>query len=169
MSSDRRRLNELAARVRDSVSRLYAWYVPPFKVELYELEEGELFNLATELYKLGGLRRWLRLDRHYYATDPESFVRIVEWDWTDTRSYTIDRFDCDKFALYFKARLALDFGVNAVGVVLDYSSAHAYNLVILKSNGKTGWLLFEPQNDMMFKYEERDQKLYAMKDYYLIL
>jgi len=166
---DQRRLSELARRVKESVSRLYNWYVPPFKVELYELEEGELFNLVTELYKLGGLKRWLRLDHYYYATDPESFRRIVEWDWTDTRRYTTDRFDCDKFALYFKARLALDFGVNAVGVVLDYSSAHAYNLVILKSNGRTQWMLFEPQNDRMFSYEERDRKLYAMRNYYLIL
>jgi len=59
--------------------------------------------------------------------------------------------------------------VNAVGVVLDYSSSHAYNLVILKSNGRTEWLLFEPQNDTMFKYEERDRKLYSMMEYYLVL
>jgi hypothetical protein len=153
----------------DAGSRLYEWYVPPFAINTATLSEQELQNVINDLRSKGGMQGWLRLDGNYYTVDMETFKKIVEWDWTDTRKYVLDRFDCDKFAIYFKARMAIDFGVNAVGVVLDYSAGHAYNLVILRDAQGVKWLLYEPQNDSIFTYEQRDKNLYAMQYYYLVL
>lgn len=153
----------------DASSRLYEWYVPPFAINTVALSEQELQNVISGLQSKGGMQGWLRLDGNYYTVDMETFKKIVEWDWTDTRKYVLDRFDCDKFALYFKSRMAIDFGINAVGVILDYSAGHAYNLVILRDAQGVKWYLYEPQLDRIFSYDERDRRVYAMQYYYLVL
>ena len=155
--------------VVNAANQLYEWYVPPFQVNRVQLTELELRSIVKDVADSGGLQGWLRLDNNYYAVDMETFKKIVEWDWTDTRKYIADTFDCDKFAMYFKARVAIDFGVNAVGIVLDYSSSHAYNIVILKDQQGVKWYLYEPQNDSIFTYRQRNQNLYAMRQFYLIL
>jgi hypothetical protein len=153
----------------DLSNKLYEWYVPPFKVDRVALTDQELDAVINDLKLKSGMVVWLRLDGTYYATDLETLKRIIDWDWIDTRKYLVDTFDCDKFAMYFKARISIDFGVNAIGVILDYSSAHAYNLVIVKDSQGVRWYLYEPQNDKLFTYEQRDQSLYAMKQYVLLL
>jgi hypothetical protein len=155
--------------VIDLSNRLYEWYVPPFSINRVQLTEQELSAIINDLKSKGGMVAWLRLDRAYYATDLDTFKKIVEWDWTDTREYLFDTFDCDKFAMYFKARVSIDFGINAIGVILDYSSAHAYNLVIVKDSKGVRWYLYEPQTDEIFTYEQRNQSFYAMKQYVLLL
>jgi hypothetical protein len=165
-------LLEKARRVRELVGRLYSWYVPPFTVSTVALTEDELQSVIRDVCSKSPFAGWMRLDRTYYAVDLETFKKVVDWDWTDARKYVLDRFDCDKFALYFKSRVAIDFGINAIGVVLDYSAGHAYNLVITKdAAGKVEWRLFEPQTDKLFKFEERDKNLYRMepRSWYLIL
>lgn len=162
----------LKADIMDVVNvanQLYEWYVPPFQVNRVQLTEPELRGVVFDIANKGGLQDWLRLDGNYYTVDMDTFKKIVEWDWTDTRKYIDDTFDCDKFAMYFKSRMAIDFGINAIGVILDYSVGHAYNLVILKDAQGVKWYLYEPQNDNMFTYEQRDQNLYAMKQFYLVL
>jgi hypothetical protein len=155
--------------VIDLANRLYEWYVPPFNVNRVALSEQELQSVISDLRSRGGLQGWLRLDKTYYATDLDTFRRIVEWDWTDTRKYLVDRFDCDEFAMYFKARVSIDFGINAIGVVVDYSAGHAYNIVIIKDRQGVRWYLYEPQTDAIFTYEQRNQRFYTMQHYYLLL
>jgi hypothetical protein len=151
-------------------NQLYDWYVPPFRVAVEELSPLLVHDLINDLKSKGGMLSWLRLDGTYYSTDMNTFKKIVEWDWTDTRKYIADVFDCDKFAMYFKARMAIDFGINAVGVILDYSAGHAYNLVILRDpRGVVNYYLYEPQNDNLFTYEQRDKNMYAMQSYVLLL
>ena len=59
------------------------------------------------------------LDRNYWACSRQEFERIVKWDWTNNKQYVKGKFDCDNFALMFKARMAWFFEVNTVGVVID--------------------------------------------------
>jgi hypothetical protein len=161
-------LKQKITNILDLCDFLYSEYVPPFEISKKALSEAELRAIINELKMLGGFLGWLRLDGSYYTVDMDTFKKIVEWDFTDTRKYLTDTFDCDKFAMYFKSRLALDFGINAVGVVLDYSAGHAYNLVILKDS-QTRWYLYEPQDDSIFTYNTRDVNMYAMKSYVLLL
>jgi hypothetical protein len=163
------KLKNLINKTRTLVEKLYNYYIPPFKILVSLLSESELQSVINDLQKRGGLAGWMRLDSYYYTTDLNTFKKIVEWDWTDTRKYIHDVFDCDKFAFYFKSRIAIDFHINAVGIILDYSAGHAYNLVILKHNSKVAWYLYEPQTDDLFTYEQRDKKFYTMNYYYLIL
>jgi hypothetical protein len=161
-------LKQKITEILDLCDFLYNEYVPPFTISKKMLSEAELRAIINELKFLGGFLGWLRLDGTYYTVDFDTFKKIVEWDFTDTRKYLTDTFDCDKFAMYFKSRLAIDYGINAIGVVLDYSSSHAYNLVILKDS-QTKWYLYEPQNDSIFTYNTRDVNMYAMKSYVLLL
>jgi len=153
----------------DVANQLYDWYVPPFTINTVVLSENEVQSVISDLQSKGGMQGWLRLDGTYYTVDTDTFKKIIDWDWTDTRKYLSETFDCDKFAMYFKSRMAINFGLNAVGVILDYSAGHAYNLVILKDAQEVKWLLYEPQNDNLFTYDQRDQSMYAMQYYFLIL
>jgi len=161
----KRKINQLA----ELVNKLYEYYVPPFTINAVQLTEDEVQSVINDLRNKGGFQGWLRLDGTYYTTDLDTFKKIIEWDWTDTRKYLDDVFDCDKFAMYFKSRMAIDFHINAIGVVLDYSAGHAYNLVILKDAQGVKWLLYEPQLDLIFTYDQRDVRFYKMAYYYLLL
>jgi len=162
-------LKNAIMEILDLSNKLYEWYVPPFPVNKVALTDQELDAVINDLKSKGGMVAWLPLDGTYYTVDLDTFKKIIEWDWTDTRKYLEDTFDCDKFAMYFKSRMAIDFGINAIGVVLDYSSEHAYNLIIVKDQQGVKWYLYEPQNDNIFTYDQRDQNFYAMKQYVLLL
>jgi hypothetical protein len=164
-------LKSLVSQVQQLVNELYNYYVPPFKINRVQLSEIDLQSVINDIYSKSRPAGWLRLDGTYYTTDQQTFTNIVKWDWTDTRKYITDTFDCDKFAMYFKSRISIDFGINAIGIVIDYSAGHAYNLVILKGSQGINWYLYEPQNDSIFTFESRLPSLYRMDPglWYLIL
>jgi hypothetical protein len=68
--------------------------------------------------------------------------------------------------MYFKSRLALDFGVNAVAVILDYSSGHSYNVIFPVDDTPK---IFEPQTDEIVEIKNRDKRFYAMVNYVVLL
>ena len=110
-----------------------------------ELHDDEWIETALRKvpnYGSGVNRR--PLDRKYWVCSQEVFARIVKWDWVDQRKYRADKFDCDNFALIFMARVNGYFGLNNVGLVIDDSSGHAYNIVIFKDGSIH---IFEPQSD----------------------
>jgi hypothetical protein len=74
----------------------------------------------------------------------EEFDYLLTWDWTNQATQLVERRDCDNYAEVLRANFGWRLGINSVGLVLDVSSAHAYNLVVF-SDGGFGWL--EPQND----------------------
>ena len=84
------------------------------------------------------------VDGKYWTVSREEFEYLLRWDWTNQASYLVDRNDCDNYADVVRANFGFRLGINSVGLVLDVSSAHAYNLVVF-SNGDFGWL--EPQTD----------------------
>ena len=84
------------------------------------------------------------LDTKFWTCNEADWKKIIDWDWTDEKRYVTEQYDCDNFAFNFKARVARKFGVNSVGLVIDYSGGHAYNLIVF-SDGT--WKIFEPQND----------------------
>ena len=71
------------------------------------------------------------LDKKFWATDKDTLRTVVEKALSvQHRVYVPERFDCDDFATVFKGRLS-ELGITSVGFVLDYSSSHAYNAVVL--------------------------------------
>ena len=97
------------------------------------------------------------LDSKFWTCTKEDWRKIISWDWTNEKKYVAEQYDCDNFAFNFKARVARKFGVNSIGLVVDYSGGHAYNLMVF-SDGT--WAIFEPQSDNwptigsgMYKFE----------------
>ena len=64
---------------------------------------------------------------------------VVEW-----LPYRPERFDCENFGGAFRTLAAFITGVNTVGIVYDWSSDHAYN-VIIDADGEA--VFYEPQSD----------------------
>jgi len=99
----------------------------------------------------------LPLDNKYLITNQADMKKIIKWDWTDNKKYISEKYDCDNFAFSFKAMVDRKFGVNNVGLVIDYSSGHAYNIIVFNDGIVK---LFEPQTDKwprigtnMYKFE----------------
>jgi len=153
-------------RAKSKLDQLTRLYIPPFQPRV---EKVDVDFIARRLEKLPNWQwwRWLPLDGAYYTTTLSEFKRIIEWDRTNRKPYTLDRFDCDKYATYFRASVAWFFGINAVGIVLDYSSQHAYNIIMPHDVDKP--LLYEPQTDEIFTAEQRDRRFYRLEQYLVLL
>ena len=59
--------------------------------------------------------------------------------------------------------IARKFGVNSIGLVIDYSGGHAYNLMVF-SDGT--WAIFEPQSD---SWPTIGSGLYKFENGYVLL
>jgi len=149
------------------VKQLYDWYVPPFKPKTVNIGWQGMYKVLSKLPNFSPAKV-LRTDGNYYATDYETFKKIIAWDWTNTRQYIVDTFDCDKFALYFKVRMAINFGINAVPAVFDYDGGHAYNVVVFTDKDEP--YLYEPQNDRLFlPTKENLKKPYVLGQHYILI
>ena len=87
---------------------------------------------------------------------------VIKKDHSEKKKYYADKFDCDSFSFMFITHLASKYGVNGVGIVLDFSGAHAYNFVVYPRK-KDNLRLFEPQNDSLFKVKKRKKKFYPLE------
>ena len=72
-------------------------------------------------------------------------------------------FDCDDFAIVFKAHVAEFYEINSVGVAigkvydantLRFIDYHAYNVIIVKDNDCSVYV-YEPQTDGLAKADKR--------------
>ena len=128
-----------------------------FKLPDIQYEEHDGFfirnSISQELVKMlnsgkldrsKGRMEVLSLDTKFWTCNEEDWKKIIDFDWTNEKKYISEQYDCDNFAFNFKARVARKFGVNSVGLVIDYSGGHAYNLIVF-SDGT--WKIFEPQSD----------------------
>jgi hypothetical protein len=106
-----------------------------------------------------GIQR-LPLDQTYNLCSRANFLNIVAWDWVDTYEYRKEKFDCENFAFLFKAQVDLFFLLNQVGLVIDYNSGHAYNLIFYP-DGKVDVL--EPQSDALYLWTQRPEAFYSLK------
>jgi hypothetical protein len=93
------------------------------------------------------------LDKDFYIWDEEHFLQAINFDKTDEEEYISERFDCDDFAMLFKASMS-KLGSNSMGWVLDFSGGHAYNAVVLwdsenstPENPNIFCKAWEPQSD----------------------
>lgn len=102
----------------------------------------------------------LPLDATYWLTDKENFLNIIAWDWVDSYEYIYHKYDCENFAFEFFVHVTKYFGLNQVGIVIDYVSRHAYNLIIFPDEDP---MILEPQNDgLIFTTEDRDTLAYYL-------
>lgn len=84
------------------------------------------------------------LDANYWLPTREEFQQFATRNDVDDREYVVGKHDCENFALSLMAHAQTQLGYNGVGLVLDWSSQHAYNIVVYDDGGV---MLFEPQSD----------------------
>jgi hypothetical protein len=153
-------LSKELAEAKETIRQLELLVPRPSPPVLGYVIQKDTAWLQQELdaMKLGLIR--LPLDAIYYLTNQSSFLNIVAWDWTDTLPYIRERFDCENFALLFKAHVDLHFHLNQVAVIIDYQSGHGYNLVIYPDGNKQ---VLEPQSDALYVWTKRPEKFYSLQ------
>ena len=83
------------------------------------------------------------LDTKYWLCDLETFDQFRREDWTELAPYLAERSDCDDRARQLWAAASMR-GLTGVGLVIDWSGRHAYNLVLF-ADGHIR--LYEPATD----------------------
>jgi len=79
---------------------------------------------------------------YYLPTEKEQMDEAKMFNPFEYLPYRPSRFDCENFAAAFKVFSAFLWGTNGVGMVIDWSGGHAYN-VIVYSTGEIEF--YEPQ------------------------
>ena len=133
----------------------------PFQLGALKEVEGTVIDAALDalIPAFPSSKVWrIAMDGKYYCPQPDDFAKIIGWDWLDSKPWIAEKFDCDEFAFAFKGRLGDLWMVNSVGLIIDWSSTHAYNVVVL-ADGKA--LAYEPQDDTIPKIGEGIHRLEA--------
>jgi len=104
------------------------------------------------------------LDGKYRLVNLDTWKRIIQSDTLNlTKMWHRDVFDCDDFAIVFKAHVSEFYEINSVGIALgkiydaktdEYIGYHAYNIIVAK-NGGIELYVYEPQTDELVKAEKR--------------
>ena len=87
------------------------------------------------------------LDRRYYGVPKGVWKNILQYTGVDAGQYRSERYDCDDFAKAFAAACGRKLGLNGVGIVVDVSAGHAYNVILVNDGGCCKAVFVEPQND----------------------
>ena len=149
----------LKSRVKDIRGR----YTPCFNLTSVEERDGTWVDGILNLPS--GTQR-LTMDSNYRVCGLDDWQRVIEWDFVDQKQYLKDLFDCEDFAFHFKSRCAYHFGLNSVGLVIDWSAGHGYNVILL-SDGRM--LVYEPQTDEYWELKERPGEAYKMANAIILL
>lgn len=134
---------------------------PTVSIPLIEVSDSWM---ANALRVLPIKQRFPLGHRAYYVCTEQDFNKFVVWDWVDTLKYVRNKFDCNFFASLCQAHGALYYGLTNIGWVLDYGSGHSYNTVVYDT-GKVD--ILEPQEDALYFWQDRPEKMYHLVNAYL--
>lgn len=103
--------------------------------EMSTIKVGSLLQGAIPTF--GAKVQWRQQSRWYWATTQTGMETIIAWEWPHDYREAFKYLDapetrldsCDYWANLLRVLAGLS-GVNTVGVVIDDSTAHAYNLVL---------------------------------------
>ena len=153
-------LNLELADAKETITQLERLVPRPAPPKIEYVWERDTTWIQQCLGNIGlGIIR-LPLDGTYYLTNQSNFLNIVAWDWTDKFPYIAEKFDCENFAILFKAMVDLHFELNQVAVIVDYKSGHGYNLVVYPDGNMS---VLEPQNDGLYVWTKRCKDFYSLQ------
>jgi hypothetical protein len=132
----------------------------PAPPEITYIVERDTVWVQQQLNSMGLSIVRLPLDTQYRLTNHSNMLNIVAWDTTDQIQYIRERFDCENFAILFKAIVDLYFGLNQVALILDYISKHSYNLILYPNEKHE---VCEPQSDGLYLWTRRIEDFYSMR------
>jgi hypothetical protein len=105
---------------------------------------------------------YLSDNNYFLPTSPETMAEAKLFNVFEYLPYRPERFDCEDYASAYMTFTAFLFGTNSVGTVYDYSSEHAYNIIIYADGTME---LFEPQTG---KVVERGED-YQLQSGFIVL
>ena len=149
---------------KETIRQLELLHHRPSPPQIDYLIEKDSAWVQEVLMGLGAAIVRLPLGLEFQLTDKDTFIDFIAWDWVDSFEYH-KFYRCGNFAISFKAS-ADQWGVNQVGIVLDYKSGHAYNIVIFP-NRKV--MLLEPQQDNLFYWQEHAPQFYNLEGAVVII
>ena len=141
---------------------------PPLMTTKEQKDSPWLYNQLHDAGFLASGMKRLHLDSKYWACSKKEFEDLIKWDWTNKKRYVAEEYDCDNFAFSFKARCDRKIGINTVGLVIDYSGGHAYNVVAFTDSPAK---LYEPQSDRWVEpnASKSRNEVYKLTNGYIIL
>lgn len=89
------------------------------------------------------------LDRKFWATTQPYWDEIIEATEVDEVRYVAESSDCEDFAKALAGIVPLKFGVNAIGIMVDLGSVHAYNVIVVADGDRFIARGLEPQSDRL--------------------
>ena len=157
------------SKLIEAMDRFKKDYVDPPELKTREqVEKNYVYNALKDAgFLTSGMKR-LHLDSKYWACSKKEFQDWIRWDWTNKKKYVAEEYDCDNFAFSFKARCDRKIGINTVGLVIDYSGGHAYNVVAFTDSPAK---LYEPQSDRWVEpnASKSRNEVYKLTNGYIIL
>ena len=141
---DMRRANELPPEQEPEWKERPA-YTGPRDIEVKKYSVQDIIQAFTKS-SLSNLQPMF-LDQSYFVPTWEQWQEIISWNRSEEPVYVPERRDCDDYAKYFAGAISLNWGVNACGIVVDVSSAHAYCAIFIDTVEGLGVGLLEPQTD----------------------
>jgi len=96
-------------------------------------------------------------DNYYWTVDIFEWRKIAVNFLKTAKSYQKDKYDCDDFATNFKCFCVSNYGLNAIGIVIDWISRHAYNCIV---DSTREFYLLEPQTGDIFTLKKRRKRSY---------
>ena len=99
-----------------------------------------------------GLRELHLWDSRYFYTTHEDWGKVLAKVLLAMPKYTVDRFDCENFALLASARTSEIFKLNTMGIAIGQSpfGYHGFNIIV----SEVGMFYMEPQNGMIYDVNE---------------
>lgn len=132
-------MRELFRQLRN----IYRYY----RVPKQSFRRNDVFNAVGRLTQWNPNVKIMALDGSYLVTDLASWERTLGNFWESQKDYIGDTYDCDDFAFWMKA-WASGMGITGVGVVIDNSAVHAYNVGVLNFGGQLIAQFIEPQTGL---------------------
>lgn len=86
-------------------------------------------------------------DSQYTVVDQTTWAQVMQVFAKVYLPYTPEKRDCDDYAFAFRGNVPMAFELNSVGIVIDYTGQHAYNIVVTKEDDGLHVKLVEPQSD----------------------
>lgn len=118
-------------------------------------KDGQYIKSELEGYipNFGDTVNRIPLDGTYECAWMSDVIEFLDHEWTDEKEYVKATYDCENFALRLAASAGMN-GFNNIGIVIDWSSSHAYNIAVF--GGPRDPILIEPQSDTILDPGDND-------------
>ena len=129
-----------------SLYRVKVEHLP--RVTEYELSRQDL----REQLRVLGLEKLYLWDNKYWYVSLEDWGRVFADVLLNMPKYTVDKFDCDDFALLTSAKVSERYQLNTCGIAIGDSPWGYHGFNVFLSEG--GLYYLEPQDGMLYPVTE---------------